>query len=116
MTVLTQRLQVQYNGSPRIAEVQYFFQAEVQGVTKAFALVSLYSPPDAPLLEKSSGALAVCNYKGQSNFKVIPTSSFRSVVAMVPYPAGGEDDFFLVEKLGLEMAHSCGHDEVLLPE
>ncbi len=27
-----------------------------------------------------------------------------SVVAMVPFPAGNENEFFVVEKLGLEMA------------
>ena len=34
----------------RIAEVQYFFQTEIQGIMKTFALVSLYSPPDRRLL------------------------------------------------------------------
>ncbi len=39
-----------------------------------------------------------------------------SVVGMVPFPAGDDNDFFMVEKLGLEMAQMCGHDEQLLVE
>ncbi len=39
-----------------------------------------------------------------------------SVVGMVPFPAGDDNHFFLVEKLGLEMAHLGGHDEQLLVE
>ncbi len=81
-----------------------------------YALVSLYSAPDADLLKKSKGALAVCNYKGSASLKVIPSSTVMSVVGMVPFPAGDDHDFFLVEKLGLEMAHLGGHDEPLLLE
>ncbi len=84
---------------------------------KTCALISLYSPPDKFLLEKSVGALAVCKYRGFSSLKVIPTSSILSVVAMVPFPADEDENaFFLVEKLGLEIAHLGGHDEVLLEE
>lgn len=84
---------------------------------KTFALVSIYSAPDELLLSKSSGALAVCKYKGSLGLKVIPSSSILSVVGMVPFPAGkDEEDFFLVEKLGLDMAHLGGHDEELLEE
>ncbi len=89
----------------------------MQGVTKSFALVSLYSAPNALLLKESTGALAVCRYKGLSSLKVILTSSIMSVVGMVPFPGGeNELDFFLVEKLGLEIAHLGGQDEVLLEE
>ncbi len=84
---------------------------------KTCALISLYSPPDKFLMEKSYGALAVCKYRGLSSLKVILSSSIMSVVAMVPFPADEDDNsFFLVEKLGLEMAHLGGHDEVVLEE
>ncbi len=36
---------------------------------------------------------------------------------MVPFPADEDENaFFLVEKLGLAIAHLGGHDEVLLEE
>lgn len=47
---------------------------------------------------------------------MIPASTIVSVVAMVPFPAGDDNDFFLVEKLGLGIAHLGGHDEVVLEE
>lgn len=34
-------------------------------------------------------------------------------MAMVPFPAGDENDYFLVEKLGLEIAHFGGHADEL---
>lgn len=88
----------------------------MHATTRAHALVSLYSAPDASILEKSKGALAVCKYKGTAELKVIPASDILSVVAMVPFPAGDENDFFLVEKLGLDIAHLGGHDEEVLLE
>jgi len=110
-------VKIQDEGMQKIAEVQYFFQAEVQHVTKTFALVSLYSSPNESLLRKSSGALTVCKYKGPSSLKVIPASSIMSVVGMVPFPAGEDDqEFFLVEKLGLEIAHMSGNNEEVLEE
>ncbi len=39
-----------------------------------------------------------------------------SVVAMVPFPAGNENEFFVVEKLGLEMAQLGGYAEELTME
>ncbi len=89
----------------------------MQGTSKTFAMVSLFSDANALLLKQSSGALAVCKYKGQESLKVIPTSSIITVVAMVPFP-GGEDqnEFFLVEKLGLEIAFMSGYVEQVLGE
>ena len=84
---------------------------------KTFALVSVYSAPDESLLRKSSGVLAVCKYKGSQALTVIRASTIVSVVAMVPYPLGIQDeDYFLVEKLGLDIAHLAGHDEALQEE
>lgn len=106
-------VQIIDGGTEKIAEVQYFFQADVQGSRRTFALVSVYSPPNDSLLKRSSGALAVCTYRGSTALKVVPTTSILSVVGMVPFPSGGENDFFLVEKLGLDIAHLGGFDEDL---
>lgn len=35
---------------------------------------------------------------------------------MVPFPAGEEDEYFLVEKLGLELVHLGGYEEDLALE
>ncbi|KLO11179.1 hypothetical protein SCHPADRAFT_800953, partial [Schizopora paradoxa] len=85
----------------KIAEVQYFFQIKIQGVVNTVALVANYSSPNTHLLEKSSGALAVCKHLGQANLEVIKVQSILSVVGMVPYPHTQERDmFFLVERMG----------------
>lgn len=98
--------------------MQYFFQATLDAgvMARPYALVSLFSTEDGPLLKESKGALVVCKYLALEDLKVIPTSSILSVVGMVPYPAGADTDFFLVEKLGLDMAHLGGHDEPILEE
>lgn len=44
---------------------------------------------------------------------MISVGEILSVVAMVPFPAGDENDYFLVEKLGLEIAHFGGHADEL---
>ncbi|KLO17330.1 hypothetical protein SCHPADRAFT_868387 [Schizopora paradoxa] len=113
---MSRNVKIKYENGHRFAEVQYYFQAEVGGVVKAFALSSIYSTPNATILQKSNGALAVCKYKGPSSYKIIPASSILSVVAMVPFPAGEEDEFFLVEKLGLDLAHLGGYAEDITPE
>jgi len=74
--------------------------------SKAFALVSFYSPPDDYLLHISSNTLVVCRYQGEEALVVIDVRSILSVVAMVPFPfvVGGRDDqFFVIEKIGLDV-------------
>ncbi len=95
--------------------MQYFFRATVAGEIGTWALVSEYTAPNTELLRTSSGALIVCQYMGQDCLRVISAKSIMSVVGMVPYPHGGLGPgqwFFLVEKMGLVMAHFRGDEEV----
>ena len=73
------------------------------------ALVTLYSRPHPYLLEESYGTLVSCTKLGEESLCVINLTSIRSVVGMVPHhvnlPEGLEERFFLVQKMGIELAH-----------
>ncbi|KAI0372483.1 hypothetical protein BV20DRAFT_939965 [Pilatotrama ljubarskyi] len=109
----------------KFAEVQYFFRYTLNGVKRAFAMVSMFSPPDRAILTESVGALLACMYQGDASRAVIPITDIMSVIAMVPLPLSPhetalpsaeqlkENRFFVVEKLGLEVALMAGtHKEV----
>jgi hypothetical protein len=75
---------------------------------ESFALVSLYTAPDATMLTRSHGTLWSCEYQDETALKVIPVKSIISVVGMVPHKT---DRFFVTEKLGLEVAFMGGAEE-----
>ena len=73
---------------------------------RAFALVSLYSPPDEHILNFTNNTLAVCMYRGERALLVIDAKDIQSVVAMVPFPFlldGRDNQYFVVEKIGLDV-------------
>ena len=80
------------------------------------ALVSLYGPPDQWLLEQSHHSLWSCKPQGLA---VVDVKSILSVVAMIPHSpsipgnAQVEERFFVVEKIGLEVANMGGFQEQL---
>jgi hypothetical protein len=77
--------------------------------SRAFALVSLYSPPNEYLLKYTNTTLAVCRYRGERSLVVIGVKSILSVVAMVPFPFsidGHGDQYFMIEKMGLDVAEA----------
>lgn len=79
------------------------------GETRAFALVSPYSPPIQYLLEVSNSTLVVCMYQGEDVLWVIDVKSILSVVAMIPFPYtidGHNDYYFMVEKVGLDVVEA----------
>ena len=80
------------------------------------ALVSLYSRPDATLLQSSSNTLWSCQYQGVEGFRVVEVKSIMSVVAIVPLPHGDLGSCFVAEKLGLEVADLGGVFEEVLDE
>ena len=87
--------------------MQYFFRAVVGGTPETLALCSLYSPVDERYLEESNGALIVCKYAGENRLIVIRVKTILSCVAMVPFTQGGErDEFYLVEKPSVGVAHT----------
>ncbi|KAF8816949.1 hypothetical protein BYT27DRAFT_7247837 [Phlegmacium glaucopus] len=97
---------------PTFAEVQYFFQGKVHGNEETLALVSIYGTPDPILLEESSGALAVCQYKGIAALEVVAVKPIASCIAMVPFKELGDGRYFVCEKMGLDIAFLAGSQEV----
>ena len=71
-------------------------------------MISLYTAPDSTLLARSHRSLWCCGYQAESELRVIRAKSILSVVAMVPHR---DDHFFVVEKLGLEVAYMGGIEE-----
>lgn len=93
-------------------EVQYFFRAQISTeVTKALALISVYDPPDADLLQESSHALWVTKYRGNMALKVIDIKTIKTCVAMVPFTKPADGHFFVCEKMGLEVGYYGGEYE-----
>ncbi|KAG1794298.1 uncharacterized protein BJ212DRAFT_1292067 [Suillus subaureus] len=76
---------------------------------KNVAIVSLYSPPDAALLELSFGTVWSCKHQGDRGLHVVEIEQIQAVVAVIPHrptlPSGvTEDRFFVVERTGLDVS------------
>lgn len=109
------------NSQPQFffAEVQYYFQIDIEGSMISFAMVSIYSSPDQRLLELSNGALHIVQYLGELNLQVIQPTQIDSIVRMLPLLLISEEAreynqltallylnyFFVAEKLGLDILH-----------
>ncbi|EMD33184.1 hypothetical protein CERSUDRAFT_68233 [Gelatoporia subvermispora B] len=113
------------NGRTQFAEVQYFFLAPIAAEHRPLALVSLYSPPDADLLQRSHNTVYSCEYQGQDSLIVINARDIHSVVAIVPEAVtalahsgnpNARSRFFVAEKLGLEVADLSGVVELIAEE
>lgn len=99
-------MQISCDGSIYFGEVIYFFSKIIRGELRAFALVSLYSPPNEYLLQQTNDTLVVCRYRGETALMVINVKLILSVVAMIPFPFlldGRSDQYFMVEKFGLDV-------------
>jgi len=102
------------DGKTEFAEIQFYFLFGDEE-EQPYALVSMYGPPNADLLEDSSRELWACEYQGDSNLKVINISSIISVVSMQPLPKLSTDEFdgkklwFVVEKSGLDDTELTGY-------
>lgn len=93
------------------AEVRFYFVKTFGGEQQAFALVSLYSPPDENLLRDTYNTLAVCAYQGEEALMIINVKSILSVVAMVPCTSiisSYGDKYFLIEPVGLDVIEADG--------
>lgn len=99
------------------AEVQYYFCLCFSATEVYYlAMVSIYSPLNLALLEKSFRTVYLCQYEAKTALQVIDVKDIQSVIAMVPdfkilsnnminIPEKGQ---FLVEKPGLELAIVLG--------
>ncbi len=82
-------------------------------------MVSIYSPPDAELLYESSETVYSCEHQGETGLHAVFISDIAAVVAMVPlFDVTGEGEviipenqYFLVEKPGLDVAVFRGEEE-----
>ncbi|KAI0695490.1 hypothetical protein C8T65DRAFT_710796 [Cerioporus squamosus] len=109
------------------AEVQFYFQMTVHGLTQTLALVSLFSPPDAAILDYSVYTLLVCQYRARfaDSYRVVSVKDIVSVVAMLPHPLTPEEEthahdyvhhFFVMEKPGLDVAVLGGVAQALVED
>lgn len=107
----------------RFAEIQYFFRYTINNVDRALTMVAPFLGPDEDILAESEGALLACTYRGAVACHVIPVQEIMSVVAMVPLPLTPqeatrddaqdlrENRYFVIEKLGLDVAYMGGTRE-----
>jgi len=109
--------QILHNDVIHFAEVRFCFIGTSGEETQAFALVSLYSPPNEYLLQRSHTTLAVCLYRDEAALMVIDAKSITSVVAMVPFPYtidGCSNQYFMIEHVGLDVVeeHTDAQEDV----
>jgi hypothetical protein len=52
---------------------------------KNVAVVSVYSPPDAALLELSFGTVWSCKHQGEHGLHVVEIEQIQAVVAVIPH-------------------------------
>ncbi|EIN08667.1 hypothetical protein PUNSTDRAFT_69002, partial [Punctularia strigosozonata HHB-11173 SS5] len=111
------KVHLPHTDSIQYGETRYFFRAKMpNGTVHGLAMLSLYSQPDAELLEASSGVLWSCDHLGDDGLVGVDVCNILAVVAMVPdWPSReedrGDDRFFLVEKPGLDVGFLAGYDE-----
>ncbi|KAG1770532.1 hypothetical protein EDD22DRAFT_816757 [Suillus occidentalis] len=100
----------------RFAEIQYFTQVAIptdnvgEWHDANIAVVSVFSAPDADLVQLSNQTVLSCKYLGDEGLCVVDVTSIKSVVAMIPHrptlPSGIiEDRFFVLERPGLDIFH-----------
>ncbi|KAJ7182574.1 hypothetical protein C8R43DRAFT_868219 [Mycena crocata] len=95
---------VQFNDpdiGPSYGEVQFYFQADINGRMKTLALAAPYTRPDHDLLTALSNTLWVCRTTGQTLLQVVDVKTMMSVVGMVPFQNDGR--VFVVHKMGLDV-------------
>lgn len=82
--------------------------------TRAFALVSLYDPPNQHLVRTTYETLVVCRSQCEGVLIVIDIKSILSVVGMAPFPFfidGHGDQYSLIEKAGLDVIEADGLED-----
>lgn len=73
--------------------------------------MSVFSKPDGPLLQYSSGTVISCQYQGPDAYQVVEVTSILSVVSMIPQQQDGTLTYFLGEKIGLDITYLAGITE-----
>ena len=93
----------------QLAEVYYFIHICHNSNEIGLALVLLYSRPDTNLFCLSHDTLWSCEYHGDSALRFIDVKFIKSVIAMILHlpvikEQEASDHFFMVEKLGFDIA------------
>ncbi|KAJ2911365.1 hypothetical protein MD484_g9049, partial [Candolleomyces efflorescens] len=111
---ITRMVKFEHDGAIRFGEVMYYFVAKVsheQAEPYNLAMISMAGLLDDSTLEKSSGALRVCDFKSGENLVVVDVVSIHAVVSLLPFPlmeSGGpllaESKFFVIEDFGRELS------------
>lgn len=107
-------MQIFHQNVIHFAEVKFYFVKTFGGEPQAFALVSLYSPPNEHILHITNNTLVVCRYRGEGALVVIDVRDILSVVAMIPFPFildGCDSQYFMVEKIGLDVIEADALDD-----
>lgn len=111
------------DGKLEIAEVRYYCRLPINGTDtfRTVAMMSLFGPRDDELFEDLYRTVWLAPYRGDQALRVVDVSQICAVVAMVPdsdvvvnladplephYQLNR--NYFLVEKLGLEVSHWTG--------
>ena len=102
----------------QLGEVQFFILWTHKGHKTPLALVSLYLTLEPRLLKASHNTLWSCEDQGDLALQFIKAKTIKSVVAMIPHMPMIEgqqlgEHFFLVEKLGLDIAVIGGMVEAM---
>ena len=98
--------QILHHDVVHFGEVKYYFLKTFGNESQAFALVSLYSPPNEYILRMTHHTLLVCRYRGDIALIVVAIESILSVVAMAPFRFlvdGQDEQYFMIEQPGLDV-------------
>ena len=102
-------LQILHHDGVWFAEVRFYFTKTIGDKLQAFALVSLYSPPNEHIIQSSHTTLVVCRYLGEGALRIVDVESILSVVAMIPFNFlidNCSDQYFMIEKVGLDVVEA----------
>ncbi|KAJ3019329.1 hypothetical protein NUW54_g116 [Trametes sanguinea] len=116
-------VKVMLDGKMEIAEVRYYCRLPMSGTDtfRTVAMLSIFGARDEELFADLYGTVWLAPYRGDQALRVADVSHIHAVVAMVPdsdvvvdlsnpvephYQPGC--NYFLVEKLGLEVSHRTG--------
>ncbi|KAG1832624.1 hypothetical protein DFJ58DRAFT_750346 [Suillus subalutaceus] len=90
---IARHIKVIIDGTVRFAEVQYFTQVAIatenigEWRDANIAVISVFSAPDADLVQLSNQTVLSCKYLGNEGLCVVDVTSIKSVVSMIPAPS-----------------------------
>lgn len=104
-------IQLDLNGQIEFAQVQFFFNAQIGGLRRTLALISLYSRPDEALFTESYFTVWSMTELGADGLRVVEAKSILSTFSAQPHDHHvdeGDDRYFVWEDMGLPMALLAG--------